>query len=74
MGSLLGTIWEFPKIRGSYQFEGPHNKDYNILESISGSPYFGKVPYWRQYQTTGGNPTATVKGLVLILPVDHIAP
>ena len=23
---------------------GPHNKDYNILGSILGSPYFGKLP------------------------------
>ena len=32
-----------PKIRGT--FSGcPHNKDYNILESILGSPYLGKQP------------------------------
>ena len=23
----------------------PHNKDYNILGSILGSPYLGKLPY-----------------------------
>ena len=28
-----------------YLFEGPHNKDYSILGSILGSPYFGKLPY-----------------------------
>ena len=26
-------------------FWGPHNKDYNILGSILGFPYFGKLPY-----------------------------
>ena len=26
-------------------FGGPHNKDYSILGSILGSPYFGKLPY-----------------------------
>ena len=25
-------------------FGGPHNKDYNNLGSILGSPYFGKLP------------------------------
>ena len=29
-----------------YLFRGPHNKDYSILGSILGSPYFGKLPYW----------------------------
>ena len=33
----------FPKIRG-YPFKGPYNKDYNVLGSILGSPYFGKLP------------------------------
>ena len=27
-----------------YHFAGPQNKDYSILGSISGSPYFGKLP------------------------------
>ena len=27
-----------------YHFEGPHNKDYNILGSIWGSHYLGKLP------------------------------
>ena len=30
-----------------YHFGGPCNKDYNILGSILGSPYFGKLPYSR---------------------------
>ena len=30
-------------IRGTL-FGGPHNKDYSILGSILGSPYFGKLP------------------------------
>ena len=28
-----------------YLFGGPYNKDYSILGSILGSPYFGKLPY-----------------------------
>ena len=31
-------------------FGGPHNKDYSILGSTLGSPYFGKLPkglFWR---------------------------
>ena len=32
-------IWWFPKIRG------PYSKDYSILGSILGSPYFGKLPF-----------------------------
>ena len=27
-----------------YHFGGPYNKDYSILGSILGSPYFGKLP------------------------------
>ena len=33
----------FPK--SGYHFKGPHNKDYSILGSKLGSPYFGKLPY-----------------------------
>ena len=28
-----------------YLFGGPHHKDYYILGSILGSPYFGKLPF-----------------------------
>ena len=28
-----------------YLIGGPHNKDYRILGSTWGSPYFGKLPY-----------------------------
>ena len=38
-----GAKWEFPKIRGTV-LEDPQNKDYSILGSILGSPYFGKLP------------------------------
>ena len=41
-GFCKGT-WGFPKIRGTFSV-GPHNKDYSILGSISGSPYLRKVP------------------------------
>ena len=32
-----------------YHFRGPHNKDYSILGSILGSPFFGKLPYAHVY-------------------------
>ena len=38
----------FPKIRGT-NFGGPHNKDYSILGSILGSPYFGKLPFGKVF-------------------------
>ena len=38
----------FPKIRGTF-FGGPNNKDYSILGSILGYPYFGKLPYGGTY-------------------------
>ena len=38
------NMWGFPKIGGTF-FGGSHNKDYSILGSILGSPYFGKLPY-----------------------------
>ena len=31
-------------MRGTF-FGGPHNKDYSILGSILGFPYFGKLPF-----------------------------
>ena len=37
------VLWEFPKIRGTF-LGVPFNKDYSILGSILGFPYFGKVP------------------------------
>ena len=37
-------IWKFPKIRGTF-LGGLYNKDYSILGSLFGSPYFGKLPY-----------------------------
>ena len=40
---VIGVIRGFPKIRG-YHFGSSHNKDYSILGSILGSPYFGKLP------------------------------
>ena len=36
-------MWEFPEIRGTF-WGGPSHKDYGILGSILGSPYFGKLP------------------------------
>ena len=34
----------FPKLGGTF-LGGPHNKDYNMLGSILGSPCFGKLPF-----------------------------
>ena len=34
-----------------YRFGGPHNKDYSILVSISGFPYFGQLLYRDVYYT-----------------------
>ena len=33
-----------------YLSEGPYNRDYSILGSILGSPYFGKIPYRGLYR------------------------
>ena len=41
-------VWGFPKIRGTF-LEGPNNKDYSILGSILGSPYFGKLPFLHEF-------------------------
>ena len=40
----LTLTWGFPNIMGTL-FGGPHNKDFSILGSILGYPYFGKLPY-----------------------------
>ena len=43
-----------------YHFGGSCNKDYSILESVFGSPYFGKPPYvgfgkrYMGYNSKGG--------------------
>ena len=37
-----------------YLFGGPHNKDYSILGSILGSPYFGKLPFRYCQGSIGG--------------------
>ena len=37
----------FPKIRSTL-LGGPYNKDYSLLGSILGSPYFGKLPQTQQ--------------------------
>ena len=44
MKDFTGIIWDFIKIRGT-SLGGPYIKDYSILGSILGSPYFGKPPY-----------------------------
>ena len=46
-GLVLGIVYgSFPKL--GVPFWGPNNKDYSILGSILGSPYFGKLPYNRR--------------------------
>ena len=42
--STQRPIRGFPKMRGTI-LGGPHNKDYDILGSTLGSPYFGKLPF-----------------------------
>ena len=37
-------------------FGGPHNKDNNILGSILGSPYSGKLPYGSYYLNSEHSP------------------
>ena len=37
-----GPFGDFPKL--GVPFGGPYKKDYSILKSILGSPYFGKLP------------------------------
>ena len=44
-GLSCGPLLWKPLYGGWYQFGGPHNKDYNILGSILGSPYFGQLLY-----------------------------
>ena len=44
-------IWGVPKIRGTF-LGGPYNKDYSILGSRLGSPYFGRLPYLRTLAPT----------------------
>ena len=44
LGYMYVYIWGFPKIKGTL-FACPYNKDYSILGSILGSPYFGRLPY-----------------------------
>ena len=51
-------IWGLSKIRDTF-LGGPHNQDYSILESILGSPYFGKPLYlksgiWERVFILGG--------------------
>ena len=47
-----------------YHFGDPHNKDYNILGSILGHLYFGKLPYSKIHQAPGVNlGTFRAKGL-----------
>ena len=42
--NLFGLLYGgFPKL--GVPFWGPYNKDYSILGSRMGSPYFGKLPY-----------------------------
>ena len=40
-----GVYGSVLKLGVPFLFGGPHNKDYSILGSILGSPYFGKLPY-----------------------------
>ena len=43
-GVLIILYGAFPKL-GAPFWGDPYNKDYSILESILGPPYFGKLSY-----------------------------
>ena len=43
-GIIQGIIGIRASQNQGYHFRGPNNKDYRILGSILGSPYFGKLP------------------------------
>ena len=44
-GTIVIPYLGSPKIRHTF-VEGPHSKDYSVLGSFLGSPYFGRLPYW----------------------------
>ena len=44
-GAFMEKYKGFPEL--GVAFWGPYNKDYSILGSILGSPYFEKLPYTR---------------------------
>ena len=50
----LTVIWGFPKIRGTL-FGGPQNKDYIILGSILGSPYYGNYHIMSEIESSTCN-------------------
>ena len=49
---MTGWIWGFPEIRGTI-FEGPYNKDYNILGSKLGSPLFWETTIYSPPRVLG---------------------
>ena len=63
---LASTYWGFPKL-GAPFFGGPYNKDYNMLVSILGSPYLGKLPYQHSAPGAATPPAATQKTGVHVL-------
>ena len=56
------------QIRGTL-FRGPYNKDYSILGSILGSPYFGKLPYHVKLQRAR---SSLIKGSACARVAPHI--
>ena len=44
-GFIQGIIGIRVSQNWGYHSGGPNSKDYSILGSILGSPYFGKLPY-----------------------------
>ena len=43
-GTSIDCVYMGVSLNWGYLFEGPDNKDYSILGSILGSPYFGELP------------------------------
>ena len=41
-----GSIHGGGSQNSGFPIGGPQKKDYNILGSLSGSPYLGKLPHW----------------------------
>ena len=61
----LGTQYrDFPKL--GVPSWGLHNKDYNILGSILGAPYFGKLPYTVLFHQSQGAKSCRRRGNNLV--------
>ena len=64
---MLGfRVWRFSKIRGTFLFWGPYNKDNNMFGSVFGSPVSGN--YHMSYSLVslnGGVIQWTIQGCII---------